>query len=135
MVEMTGIEPATLCVQGRCSSQLSYIPNKMAGEAGFEPTNVRVKVWCLTTWRLPNIETTRVPPSYFIRLSLVRLLFMVAGIGFEPTTFGLWARRANLCSTPLYKNTSIFIYENIFSLFYKNCPIIFNFHLYYNIFF
>ena len=26
MVEMTGIEPATLCVQGRCSSQLSYIP-------------------------------------------------------------------------------------------------------------
>ena len=26
VVETTGIEPATLCVQGRCSSQLSYIP-------------------------------------------------------------------------------------------------------------
>ena len=26
VVEVTGIEPATLCVQGRCSSQLSYIP-------------------------------------------------------------------------------------------------------------
>lgn len=22
---------------------------------GFEPTNTRVKVWCLTTWRHPNI--------------------------------------------------------------------------------
>ena len=26
VVEKTGIEPATLCVQGRCSSQLSYFP-------------------------------------------------------------------------------------------------------------
>jgi hypothetical protein len=26
VVEVTGIEPATLCVQGRCSSQLSYTP-------------------------------------------------------------------------------------------------------------
>ena len=27
----------------------------MAGMAGFEPTNARVKVWCLTAWRHPNI--------------------------------------------------------------------------------
>ena len=26
----------------------------MAGMAGFEPTNARVKVWCLTAWRHPN---------------------------------------------------------------------------------
>ena len=26
LVEATGVEPATLCVQGRCSSQLSYAP-------------------------------------------------------------------------------------------------------------
>ena len=25
--------------------------------AGFEPTNARVKVWCLTAWRHPNICT------------------------------------------------------------------------------
>ena len=27
----------------------------LAGMAGFEPTNTRVKVWCLTAWRHPNI--------------------------------------------------------------------------------
>ena len=27
----------------------------MAGMAGFEPTNARVKVWCLTAWRHPNV--------------------------------------------------------------------------------
>ena len=26
-VEVNGVEPMTLCVQGRCSSQLSYTPN------------------------------------------------------------------------------------------------------------
>ena len=29
---------------------------KMAGVAGFEPTNDRVKVYCLTAWRHPNIK-------------------------------------------------------------------------------
>ena len=29
----------------------------LAGLAGFEPTNARVKVWCLTAWRQPNIFT------------------------------------------------------------------------------
>ena len=28
----------------------------MAAQAGFEPTNTRVKVWCLTAWRLGNIN-------------------------------------------------------------------------------
>ena len=28
----------------------------MAGIAGFEPTNTRVKVWCLTAWRYPKIN-------------------------------------------------------------------------------
>ena len=31
----------------------------LAGMAGFEPTDARVKVWCLTAWRHPNIEATR----------------------------------------------------------------------------
>ena len=29
--------------------------SQMAGMAGLEPTNTRVKVWCLTAWRHPNI--------------------------------------------------------------------------------
>ena len=29
---MTGLEPVTPCLQSRCSSQLSYIPEKMASE-------------------------------------------------------------------------------------------------------
>ncbi len=27
----------------------------LAGMAGFEPTSARVKVWCLTAWRHPNL--------------------------------------------------------------------------------
>ena len=27
----------------------------LAGVVGFEPTNARVRVWCLTAWRYPNI--------------------------------------------------------------------------------
>ena len=30
------------------------------------------------------------------------LSFEVAGVGLEPTAFGLWARRATNCSTPQY---------------------------------
>ena len=33
-------------------------PFCLAGMAGFEPTNTRVKVWCLTAWRHPNILNT-----------------------------------------------------------------------------
>ena len=33
----------------------------MAGMAGFEPTNARVKVWCLTAWRHPNGLVRRAP--------------------------------------------------------------------------
>ena len=31
------------------------------------------------------------------------VVFMVAGTGLEPATFGLWARRATNCSTPRWK--------------------------------
>jgi hypothetical protein len=33
---------------------LSLIRLILAGPAGFEPTNARIKTWCLTTWRRPN---------------------------------------------------------------------------------
>ena len=44
----------------RCPSQPAekaplWVPFLLAGMAGFEPTDARVKVWCLTAWRHPNI--------------------------------------------------------------------------------
>ena len=37
-------------------SQQATAEIELAGMAGFEPTNARVKVWCLTAWRHPNVE-------------------------------------------------------------------------------
>ena len=45
----------------------------LAGVAGFEPTNARIKILCLTTWRHP----------YMIRTFLLKILAGV--VGFEPT--------------------------------------------------
>ena len=33
----------------------AYKAFRLAGMAGFEPTNARVKVWCLTAWLHPNM--------------------------------------------------------------------------------
>ena len=38
---VTGLEPATSCVTGRRSNQLSYTP-KMVGAEGLEPTTLSV---------------------------------------------------------------------------------------------
>ena len=45
----------------------------MAGVAGFEPTNARIKILCLTTWRHPNT------------MSCQPLFNMAGVVGFEPT--------------------------------------------------
>ena len=37
MERETGFEPATLCLEGRCSSQLSYSRGHMVVAGGFEP--------------------------------------------------------------------------------------------------
>ena len=36
------------------------IVHKLAGVAGFEPTNDGVRVRCLTAWRHPNIQITTI---------------------------------------------------------------------------
>ena len=52
-------EQMTYGLQDRCSTNWAkhafvhfVIGNKMVEEAGFEPANARVKVWCLTAWLL-----------------------------------------------------------------------------------
>ena len=42
--------------------------SSMAGEDGFEPTNARVKVWCLTAWRHPNTDT-----NYIVNITTKRI--------------------------------------------------------------
>ena len=41
-----------LCQQKKPPVWVAFL---LAGMAGFEPTNTRVKVWCLTAWRHPYI--------------------------------------------------------------------------------
>ena len=54
----------------------------LAGVAGFEPTNARVKVSCLTAWRHPNIYRGFLTAS---RLRLCRLKKLERVMGIEPT--------------------------------------------------
>ena len=56
LVTRRGFEPRTHCLKGSCSANWAS-GSDLAGMAGFEPTNARVKVWCLTAWRHPNILT------------------------------------------------------------------------------
>ena len=64
-------------------------------------------------------------------ICMVLFFIMVAGVGFEPTTFGLWARRASgllypatFCLKRLYNTTKKlicqhFLYKNIVFSFFK----------------
>ena len=50
----------------------------MAGMAGFEPTNARVKVWCLTAWRHPNKDARlRTLRYYSTVFCILQQLFVV----------------------------------------------------------
>ena len=64
--------------------------------AGFEPTNARVKVWCLTAWRHPNVEwrpafghtgyynmTLSVLQSFFLEKSAAEIIFPRSGPGYS----------------------------------------------------
>ena len=53
LVTRRRFELRTHCLKGSCSADWAS-GSDMAGMAGFEPTNARVKVWCLTAWRHPN---------------------------------------------------------------------------------
>lgn len=78
---------------------------------------IRNLIWCPGSelnWRHKDFQSFALPLSYrgvsdfgcrisdvrYLK-SDIRYLKFVAGVGFEPTTFRLWAWRAANCSTPL----------------------------------
>ena len=113
MVENVGLEPTASWSQTRRSSQTELILDVcgrligrlycyysilyylwrgkindfyqifLAGMAGFEPTNARVKVWCLTAWRHPNVfnffftVSTIVKPTQNVGAKAIKLLFLL----------------------------------------------------------
>ena len=70
----------------------------MAGIAGFEPTNARIKIWCLTAWRYPYgvNDGTRTHDNQCHKLALYQLNYihrkMVRFKGFEPLAHALEGR-------------------------------------------
>ena len=48
--------------------------------AGFEPTNARVKVWCLTAWRHPNVAAPRIGHARYY--SMIFLCLSIAFFDF-----------------------------------------------------
>ena len=90
MVAAHGFEPRTHRVWTDCSSQLSYAA--MYGASDRDWTGDLI----LTKDTLCRLSYTSTMNDHFT------VVFMVAGTGLEPATFGLWARRATNCSTPLW---------------------------------
>jgi hypothetical protein len=107
---MTGSKPVALPLGDipRLTDTNISIHKKMAGIAGFEPTNDGIKTRCLTTWRYPNnmvrkerlelsrrealepkssVSTNSTTPAYIILITVnCENNKMVATAGFEPAT-------------------------------------------------
>ena len=92
---------------------------------GFEPRTTWLKVKCSTTWatrpysfRKENAQNrNRTSDTRIFSPLLYRLSYLgkVAGTGFEPVTFGLWARRASELLYPASSITIVFIYDEDYS--------------------
>ena len=77
------------------------LKNNLAGVAGFEPTNDRVKVYCLTAWLYPKIlwggrwvsnPRPQDPQSCALTNCATSTIFLVCHEGFEPPTLALEGR-------------------------------------------
>ncbi len=53
---MPGSKPGALPLGDTPSGNSTTDCIKMAGVPGFEPGNARIKTWCLTAWRYPNLK-------------------------------------------------------------------------------
>ena len=76
---------------------------------GFEPRTTWLKVKCSTAWatRPYALDRNRTSDTRIFSPLLYQLSYLgiwIAGIGFEPMTFGLWARRASRLLHPAIVN-------------------------------
>ena len=100
------------CMTGASQGAFVVTPEISHGDISYIRTKVRVtkSEISMHTWRSPMSAASQgafVDISGIIKKSCKRHLqsftacvCVVAGAGFEPTTSGLWARRATNCSTP-----------------------------------
>ena len=103
MAVQTGIEPAISSVTGRRIKPLYH--------------------WTTNNNCILYLSWQGIEP--FFKYTYLQSRHMVAEVGLEPTTFGLWARRATNCSTPRRQNALLFytiqlFLSTVFSLFLKN---------------
>ena len=102
-VPKVGIEPTTRGFSVLCSTNWAIWASMSV--PGFEPGTTWLKVKCSTDWaNTPLVwnqsaqnrnrtSDTRIFSPLLYQLSYLGI--WVAGTGFEPMTFGLWARRAS----------------------------------------
>ena len=78
---------------------------------GFEPRTTWLKVKCSTNWaNIPYAQNrNRTSDTRIFSPLLYQLSYLgkIAGAGFEPATFGLWARRASRLLHPAIELTSL----------------------------
>ncbi len=107
MVEISGLEPPTSPLSAECSNQLSYI-SKWWFWTELNRRHIELQSIALPTelqnhyWRPQRDSNSWSPPWQGGAITNFAMGPLVAGAGLEPTTFGLWARRATNCSIPRY---------------------------------
>ena len=99
MVTCTGFEPVNACVKGMWVNRFSNRPNQWWFRPESNQRHEDFQSSALPTelrnhWRSGRDSNPRPPPWQGGILTNWTTRPMVAGEGFEPTTFGLWARRA-----------------------------------------
>ena len=94
MVGKTGFEPATPWSQTRCTTKLCYFPtngalgrNRTSDTRIFSPLLYRLSYGTMAVWTGLEPATSAVTGRHSNQLNYQTIL--VAGEGFEPTTFGL----------------------------------------------
>ena len=103
-----GFEPGTPWLKVMCSTNWANIPCLISSKmprAGIEPATRGFSVLCSTNWAIwarSTSRTLKIGDPHFVAYETIQfVLLRIAGTGFEPMTFGLWARRASRLLHPV----------------------------------